>query len=166
MATGDSKRHGGFVSNRDCRGASYVVRGESASHLHPLSCAQCQVAKILLHQHVYNHGILSKPIRASLTEFLRAAQTIPDHTQSTGDDSRLFIRASRACAWFIASTCAISPQERSECLKGLNACGNEKVFRENAKAIQAMWEEVDEKGRPPADWRVFLDQIKANIVFL
>jgi hypothetical protein len=51
-------------------------------------------------------------------------------------------------------------------LKGLNACGNEKVFRENAKAIQAMWEEVDEKGRPPGDWRVFLDQIKANIVFL
>jgi len=51
-------------------------------------------------------------------------------------------------------------------LKGLNACGHEKVFRENAKAIQAMWEEMDVNGRSPQDWRAFLDQIKANIVFL
>jgi hypothetical protein len=51
-------------------------------------------------------------------------------------------------------------------LKGLVACGNERVFRENAKAIQAMWEEMDVKGRSPEDWRAFLDQIKANVVFL
>ena len=130
------------------------------------SVLMLQVARILMHQQLYNRGILSSPIRASLTEFLRTAQAIPDPAQSTGDDSRLFVRASRACAWFIASTCAISPQERRECLEGLNACGTEKVFRENAKAIQVMWEEMDVKGRPPEDWRAFLDQIRASVVFL
>lgn len=125
-----------------------------------------QVAKILMHQHLYKRGILSKSIRACLTEFLRTAQAIPDRTHSNGDDSRLFVSASKACAWFVASTCAISPQERIHCLRELNACGNEKVFRENAKAIEALWQEMDSTGQPPADWRVFFNQIKANVVFL
>lgn len=125
-----------------------------------------QVAKILMHQLLYNRGILSKAIRESLAEFLQTAKAIPPHTQSTDDNSTLFVQASRACAWFIASTCAISTQERGECLRGLNACGSEKVFKDNTRAIQALWEEMDVTGRPPVDWRVFLNQIKANVVFL
>lgn len=117
-----------------------------------------------MYQFLHDHGILSLPIRTALTEFLRTASTIPDTVNE--EESRLFVRASRACAWFIASTCAILPHERAECLKGLNGCGNEKAFKGNVEAVQLLWREMDEKGRLPNDWRVFLQERQMNVVFL
>lgn len=118
---------------------------------------------MFMYQTLFHHGVLSRSIRSSLTEFLRTADMIPETDNE--EEARLFVRASRAGAWFIASTNAILPHERVKCLKGLNGCGNEKAFRDNALAIQMLWNEMDQTGKP-LDWRDFLVERKLSVVFL
>ena len=80
-------------------------------------------------------------------------------------DPILFSQAGRGPAWFIAAMCAITPDERAVCMMGLRSCGDERIYRDNADVVRAVWEEMDRTGRE-LDWREWIREKGACVVFL
>lgn len=106
----------------------------------------------------------SVAIRRSLSEFLRAAALLKDVNTNDGEP-RLLVCASRACAWFLAGTNAVTPSEREQCTAGLKSCGNERVYVDNLKAVQVIWAAMDESGAE-VDWKSLLAAKGLTVAFL
>jgi hypothetical protein len=60
---------------------------------------------------------------------------------------------------------AITEEERKLCKRGLEECGEARVFRENLEAIEEVWREVDRRGYE-VDWREFLRKGEKFVSFL
>lgn len=124
-----------------------------------------QVARMLALQYCSGKGILSKAVQDSLAEFLRAADSLPDEEAIAADEPRMFVPGSRACAWFIAAACTVYAEDRELCMRGLHSCGRERMYRDNARVIQRLWDRMDERGHLE-DWRDFVAEQEVQVTFI
>ncbi|KAM0748683.1 hypothetical protein T439DRAFT_349397 [Meredithblackwellia eburnea MCA 4105] len=111
-----------------------------------------QAALICLNYSIHKFGSMAQAIRRP------ALQIIQLGTVTHRPPSEVDLHTSmshRACPWFLAATCAISPYEREQCRLGLKMCGAQRGFRETLEAAEFLWAKVDSEGHT-FDWRTAL----------
>lgn len=124
-----------------------------------------KVTRMLAFQFCLGKGVLARCVQDTLSEFLRAADTLLSDDSPGDNGLRIFVQAAKACAWFVASTCAISTEDRAMCRMGLGSCGSGRMYRDNAVVIQRLWERMDDTGEL-VDWRDFVARQDITVAFL
>lgn len=107
-------------------------------------------------------GPLAKRVRNSLAEIIQLSNSLVDTPTSLPS---IFVKASRACVWFLAGTVAVTEEDREHCRDGLVDCGDGKLFKENLRALERFWVAVDDQGIVP-DWREFVERERLEVCFL
>ncbi|BGP38885.1 hypothetical protein JCM10449v2_002823 [Rhodotorula kratochvilovae] len=149
---------------------------------------------IYLYQAVHRHGPLSDVLASAVQQILRIGTPFLQSYEpgratdlvnafspaaspaSTGSGSGaggegaaaamgLFAPMCRAVPFFLAGTCALAPVERRICLAGLRACGPDKGFVDDVRALERIWERQRRDGWP-RDWREVLEEEKLHVVFM
>mgnify|MGYP001570878417 FL=1 len=71
----------------------------------------------------------------------------------------------RGCPWFLAATVALLPDDRERCRQALDACGPQRVYRDNLDAAERIWEVTDSAGWA-VDWKDLMEKEGRFIAFL
>ncbi|KAI5474225.1 Zn(2)-C6 fungal-type transcription factor [Pseudohyphozyma bogoriensis] len=110
-------------------------------------------ALIHLYQTVLKLGCLSSLITESLHQIIGIGSEVVPGTRKV---ERLSAEAcTRACPWFLAATVAVTKEDRDACREGLLDCGPSKVFEDNRRAAEFLWDRMDVVGRDD-DWKAVL----------
>ncbi|KAM0747390.1 hypothetical protein T439DRAFT_329119 [Meredithblackwellia eburnea MCA 4105] len=112
-----------------------------------------QAALIYLHYSIHRMGCMAQALRNPALQIIQLG-TIT-YSPPNGEQDLHLAMSHRACPWFLAATCAISPQEREQCRTGLKMCGTHRGFRETLEAAEFIWARVDREGHT-FDWRTAL----------
>ncbi|WVR04214.1 hypothetical protein IAU60_001214 [Kwoniella sp. DSM 27419] len=134
------------------------IRAEMSS----VAITEAIATAMLWRETIFQLGALAASQRHSLAQFLQIAASIKG---GEVPGQSLFNNVARACPWFIASTLAVSPDDRARCIEGLTSCGPFKLFLNNLAAVQQLWALMDETGHSP-DWREVLRSRKITVSFL
>ncbi|KAM0747370.1 hypothetical protein T439DRAFT_383492 [Meredithblackwellia eburnea MCA 4105] len=122
-----------------------------------------QAALIYLHSTIHKIGFMAQALRNPTLQIIQLG-TIT-YRKESGELDLHSSMSRRACPWFLAATCAISPQEREQCRIGLKMCGTHRGFRETLEAAEFIWARVDREGHT-FDWRMALVEARLYPCFL
>lgn len=103
-----------------------------------------QAILIQFYQRILNLGALASKIQRALQEILSLADMLSS-TLSPSETWDMWM------VWFLASTVAITPEQRKKCILYLEALGTEQAIMDNLVIIKRLWKASDETGYPQ-DW--------------
>lgn len=103
-----------------------------------------QAALIQFYQRILNLGALASKVQRALQEILSLADMLST-TLSPSETWDMWM------VWFLASTVAITPEQRKKCILYLEALGSEQAIMDNLVIIKQLWKASDETGYPQ-DW--------------
>lgn len=103
-----------------------------------------QAVLIQFYQRILNLGALASKIQRALQEILSLADMLST-TLSPSETWDMWM------VWFLASTVAITQEQRKKCILYLEALGTEQAIMDNLVIIKQLWKASDETGYPQ-DW--------------
>ncbi|CED83509.1 Protein of unknown function DUF3468 [Phaffia rhodozyma] len=140
--------------------------GNSAEVISDLATQETwrHAALIYLFSSLAQLGSLALPLRQSLSQILLLSSSL-SQPSTRHPASNIFRSSSRNAIWFLASTIAVTETDREACRQGLLEGERSELDREQLRAVERLWREVDEKGVAPACWREFLEEQQMKVGF-